>query len=84
MLYIFLGLIVAFLLWNANLKMLLILILLLVLFIAFYTTPLSRAFELFQEKDYDESEESEGEDHITIKRKTDSRGSSKEDVRTSE
>lgn len=68
MLYVFFGLILAFIIWNASMKLLLTLILLLVLFIAFYTTPLSRVFESFQNnpKD-DEIEESDTEDDIFVR-----------------
>lgn len=74
MLYVFFGLILAFILWNASMKMLLILILLLVLFIAFYTTPLNRAFEFLQDKNCDEDEYDESEEEqckIYIKRTPD-------------
>lgn len=65
MLYVFLGLILAFILWNASMKMLLILILLLVLFIAFYTTPLNRVFDVFENKeDDDEREEFETNNYV--------------------
>jgi hypothetical protein len=42
---IFLGLILAFILWHASVKLLLALILLLVLIIAYYTTPIKDLFD---------------------------------------
>lgn len=62
MLYVFSALILTYLLWNASIKLLLILILLLVLFIAFYATPINKTLGFLRNgEDYDDDEEIDDE-----------------------
>lgn len=66
MLYVFSALILTYLLWNASIKLLLILILLLVLFIAFYATPINKTLGFLRNgEDYDDEDDDEEIDDET-------------------